>query len=232
MPDINRRKLLKSIGAAAGASAFGLGTAQAKTDDQSTNEDILLTFDPENQKEVRKAYRQLSSLPNKRAVEKIIEKLSHAQVTALREVNKHTEVVTVLEASDGTQYQVSGDDESVGVKQAESLVSISSVGDNTVTAVSKLKNWAGTTEATFKHHVYWEYDGTNVMKESHWHEASTAVLYDFDGVSTNYLDNRGDEAVSRKIADFSSCLGGPCVTKQLGTEIWMFENGGWTVNEL
>jgi len=51
-------------------SAFGLGTAQAKTDDQSTNEDILLTFDPENQKEVRKAYRQLSSLPNKRAVEK------------------------------------------------------------------------------------------------------------------------------------------------------------------
>jgi len=70
MPDINRRKLLKSIGAAAGAGAFGLGTAQAKTDDQSTNEDILLTFDPENQKEVRKAYRQLSSLPNKRAVEK------------------------------------------------------------------------------------------------------------------------------------------------------------------
>jgi len=59
MPDINRRKLLKSIGAATGASAFGLGTAQAKTDDQSTDEDILLTFDPENQTEVRKAYRKL-----------------------------------------------------------------------------------------------------------------------------------------------------------------------------
>jgi len=232
MPDINRRKLLKSIGAATGASAFGLGTAQAKTDDQSTDEDILLTFDPENQTEVRKAYRKLSSLPNRKAVEKIIGKLTDAQVTALRDVNENTEVVTFLETSDGTQSQVRGDNESVGVKQTESLVSISSVGDNTVTAVSKLKNWAGTTEATFKHHVYWEYDGTNVMNESHWHEVSTAVLYDFDGLSTNYLDNRGDEAVSRKIADFSSCLGGPCVTKQLGTEIWMFENGGWTVNEL
>ena len=232
MPDINRRKLLKSIGAATGASAFGLGTAQAKTDDQSTDEDILLTFDPENQTEVRKAYRKLSSLPNRKAVEKIIGKLTDAQVTALRDVNENTEVVTFLETSDGTQSQVRGDDESVGVKQTESLVSISSVGDNTVTAVSKLKNWAGTTEATFKHHVYWEYDGTNVMNESHWHEVSTSVLYDFDGLSTNYLDNRGDEAVSRKIADFSSCLGGPCVTKQLGTEIWMFENGGWTVNEL
>jgi len=120
-------------------------------------------------------------------------------VTALRDVNENTEVVTFLETSDGTQSQVRGDDESVGVKQTESLVSISSVGDNTVTAVSKLKNWAGTTEATFKHHVYWEYDGTNVMNESHWHEVSTAVLYDFDGLSTNYLDNRGDEAVSERL---------------------------------
>ncbi|MDL0138613.1 hypothetical protein PNP85_03700 [Halobacterium salinarum] len=38
MPDINRRKLLKSIGAAAGASAFGLGTVQAKTQEEPVSE--------------------------------------------------------------------------------------------------------------------------------------------------------------------------------------------------
>jgi len=38
MPDINRRKLLKSIGAATGASAFGLGTAQAKTQEEPVSE--------------------------------------------------------------------------------------------------------------------------------------------------------------------------------------------------
>lgn len=45
MPDINRRKLLKSIGAATGASAFGLGTAQAKSQEEPVSksevEDIL-----------------------------------------------------------------------------------------------------------------------------------------------------------------------------------------------
>lgn len=225
----SRREILRNLASAGTVATVGTGVVSA--DRSQSTKDVLLTFDPQNPEEVREAYLQLISLPTREEVENVVRKLSEAQLTALRDVSKDTEVVTTVETSDGTRRQLSSDVDSVSVSLEEDSASINSTGDKTIKAVSKLKNAVGTTEATFKHFVYWEYDGTSVMNESHWQEVSTGVAYNYDGLSTDYLDNRGDEAVSKKIADFSSCLGGPCVTKNLGSHIWMFENGGWTVNK-
>lgn len=226
----SRREILQNL-ASVGSIAV-VGTSIVSAEDSGSEKSILFTFDPRNPEEVRGAYRQLISLPDKKTVVKTVKKLTEAQVTALRNFGKDMEVVTNIEMDDGTQYELSSDSDSVSVKPSENTVTVSSAGEKTIKAVSKLKNQIGTTEATFRHFVHWEYNGTKVMNESHWKTVGTGILYNYDGLSTNYLNNRGDEAVSRMVGDFSSCLGGPCVTKSLGTEIWMFERGGWTVNEL
>jgi hypothetical protein len=100
--------------------------------------------------------------------------------------------------------------------------------------VSKIKTRVGGTEATFKHSVYWEYDGTNVTDASHWHETGIGVLYYYNGLATDYIDVRGDEAVSRMSGIFPECVTKHgCVDQQtIGSEVWVRGSGGWTVNQL
>lgn len=224
--EYKRRKVLMNLASAGVLTVAGTGLASAEN---SRKENLLLTFDPENTDEVREAYLQLLALPNANSVKSIKRRQTKEQIKALIAIAESSTVVTGIETADGSIEEVSG--ESMSSAPDSNSVTLSSAGSESITAVSALKNQLGTTEGTLKHHVHWEYDGTEVIDVSHWKEVSSAVVYTFKRMSTNYLDNRGEWAVSRMVADFESIyLGG--VVKQIGTEVWASGGGGWAVNQL
>lgn len=203
-----RRDVLKKFGATLGTALVVGGPAAAKG-----GRGILYTFDPSDPEEVRQAALELVSLDSRERAESVLRKLSAEQVEALKaDLPNLFHVET--ESVDSSSY-------------FDGEVS-TAANSKTHTTTGYILNQAGGVEAYHEHHVYWEYDGTNVTHVSHYEvaEAPGWVWY-YRGNTTDYLDNRGDYAVSKMAGLFEQCLTtyGCVRSETIGSTINMFGNG-------
>lgn len=239
-----RRTFLKTIATTSTVGILGIQTASSKqtqsgesnhtTNRKRDKKDILYQFDPDDPEEVAEAYSQLTSLPNKKAVEKTLQNVSDKQSNALGEFASDTEVVIHVRAPDGSTHKLPSDSGSISSSDIDQETSITPSANNTITAVATLKNQVGTIEARFEHSTYWSYNGSNVTDVSHWHTVGTGIVYKYRGLATNYLDNRGNWAISRMSGNFEHCVTrfGCINTKTIGTKNAVSGNGSWSVSPL
>lgn len=210
-----RRRVLKGVGTALGSSLV-LGGTVAGAD----GEEMILTFDPSDPEEVRRAALELQRIESRKRAEALLRRLSSAQMEALAETLPELYTVETETSRHSTHF------EDRVARTADS---------DTYVITGKILNQAGGTECYHEHHVYWEYDGSSVTDVSHWEVAQApGWVWYYRGNTTDYLDNRDDYALSKMGGLFEQCITtyGCVRSETIGSDVWVYPNGdaagnGW-----
>lgn len=229
---VNRRRFVKSLGAVGGTAAFGLGTAQARSPEESETA-FDTSFNHSNKREVGEFVAetfQWSEQVSQQAVttadaqqsissqrQRVVQELSDRQLDAVAQVLKDTELV-IKEPSTDDYEGMSGDDIGAGSCNnysdgAAGYIHVPYVG-NTLHAF------------TFKQNVGWCVDGNRVVNVNPTAVGNAKgyvlVNWDYRGISNRNLTFHPDRyyAVSYLKGKYKRCIvassGISCVSTDYG----------------
>lgn len=232
MPDVNRRKFLKKVGIATGATAFGVGNAQARSPDESKTP-FNTSFDPRDKKEVGKFVAETFQWSEKVSQQtvttadaqqsisaqrsQVVEELTDEQLEAVGEIMKDVKFVA-KRPSENDVREVSSD----GV----TISSCNDYDDNVKGYV--YVPYVGNTLLAFNfvHNVGWCVSGDEVINVNPTAVGNAKgyvlVNWDYQGISDSSLTYHPDNyyAISYLKGKYNRCIVGKsgltCVATDYG----------------
>lgn len=236
--NISRRNVVKNVGAGVMGVA-GLMSQSASADDRSPSQKqgkdesdgkkqsvaYLRSFDPSDPDERAKAVGHLAEMESREKAEHVLSTLPPKREKGIK---------VALRNSEGLEFQLSHQQVEHG--PGTSSTSDVSTADTSTTFHCKgvLKNSLGGTEGVFDHYVRWDHSGETVENFSHWKKVKTGgwLVY-WNGMTTNYIDNRDDHGVSKMAGTFNACITnyGCYLSEEVGSGIWVYPNGHYACNE-
>lgn len=223
---ISRRKAVKVLGAGA-VTAVSLGGQTVVAQGQRSANEIeqyLRKFDPSDPDEVKKAVGHLLLIDTRDEAEEILMDLPPKRRDALIQAIKDSVGLTLETGEEELDQVPDGSPDGVSTTATSRTYHCKGV----------LKNATfGTTEGVFDHYVHWEYGGSTVDNFSHWKKVRTpGWLTYWNGMTTDYIDNREDYGVSKMGGNFEACVTnyGCYLSETVGSGIWVYPNGDVACN--
>jgi hypothetical protein len=186
--------MLRLLGA--GIGSMGLAGVASASDDGASdgNGKPDTDFDPNDRESIRRFAQKFRRLDHEER-ERILEKLTDAQMNAVRTAFAVDTIVVESVDGETTDGDSETDDDSVSVTSYSTSYTV------TLTALS----WTGTVIWKWHHRIDWEYDSGDVTSasSSSWATEVDAV-WSYDGTVSSWLNNDGHEFTSYRQDKFSN----------------------------